>query len=166
MASPIDGGFVGEGTLEKTWGSLFGYLRWIKYSQPTTENPFQQFLGYAEATGPDGSLMITGRNYVWGSQPTFGFGSGILDSSAGRDGWINKDYHSEFLGKSLTPAGQSWGVFVRYDGITIKPRGPISMSSLLINDDVGATQPVDNPTEPDTIWYTGVEGIEGFVDQT
>ncbi len=166
MAIPIDGGFVGSNPVTLTWGSLFDCLRWAKFSQPTSANPFQEFIGYAEATGPDGSLMITGRTHSWGSQPAFGFASSILDSYAGRFGWINKDYHSQFIGKSLTPAGQSWGVFVRYDGITVQPRGALSMSSEFINDDVEAFQYVDNPPDPDTIWYTGVEGIEGFVDQT
>ena len=158
MATELDGPNVFDYS-KATWGSVFDCLRWNKFSPP----PEIEYIGDAEATGTDGSLMVTGKAHI-PTSPTLGFGGGLLNS-ASLFGLINNDYYSEFIGKSLTPSGQSWGSFLNpINDITYIPRPPLSMSYDLMEPGQQFVDPP--PGYPEVYWYDGVEAVQGFIDHT
>jgi hypothetical protein len=159
MAIALDGLDPGS-PANATWASVTDCVRWEVYDIDGV------FVKRAEATTTEGSFILNDGKRS-GSPVVFDF---LLSS-----GWkitlnpiaINRDYYPAFIGKNLTPSGQTWGTTTGVLSKTV-PCPPQSMTYELVHDKV---QEVDDPPpDPNPLitvyYYRGVEAIEGFTDQT
>ena len=159
MATPLDG-FQPFTPSNATWGSVTDCIQWDVYDINGV------FVRRAQATTTEGSFILNDGKRIT-SPVVFDF---YLFS-----GWqirlnpiaINHDYFPAFIGKTLTPSGQTWGTQTGpYSKVV--PCPPQSMTYELVHDKV---QDVDAPPpDPDPFitvyYYRGVDSIEGFTDQT
>jgi len=159
MAIALDG-FDPGSPANATWGSITDFIQWDVYDINGA------FVKRAQATTTEGSFILNdGKRST--SPVVFDFGL--------YSGWqiklnpiaINHDYYPAFIGKSLTPSGQTWGTTTGLFSKVI-PCPPQAMAYELVHD---KSQDVDDPPpDPNPLitvyYYRGIEGIEGFTDQT
>jgi len=155
MATPVDGPGSGYSGSNYTWGSKFGWLKWIN-NQDGTPKPF-----YANATTTENSLLFTGgTNYEFSMFGGYGYIIAYAYSNPNyTDGLIpNSIYLPFFVGATFTPGGQGvvdpWGYRV--------PCPPFQMQAELFDSGVTG-QTIYTGFNLD--YFGGVDGVEGFVDR-
>jgi hypothetical protein len=152
MATPLDGPDVNSS--DRTWGSKFGWVQW-KNNQDGPEKPES-----ANATTEQKTLLFTGgENYGFDFDGGFDNAPTIfLYSAVG----INSIYAEELTGKTFTPGGQGLPPSPPSPGgRSAIPAPPTAMDYTLFTD---GFQNIDSAEFPD-YWYSGVDGVQGFVDQ-
>lgn len=151
MATPIDG--PGLSASDYTWGSKFGWVQW-RNNQDGPEKP-----ELANATTEQKTLLFTGgMNYVFNFDGGFDNAPTIFLDPIG----INLTYAEELTGTTFIPGGQGLPPSPPSPGgRSAIPAPPTAMDYTLFTD---GYQYIDSAEFPD-YWYSGVDGVDGFVDQ-